>query len=84
MIILPHEKYPYKAISGELQKKPNGDCIYLEDGCSIYKNRPEMCQVYSCIGFWDVAIKRNYKFVLNNKEFKQIVKDAKKLNNEPH
>lgn len=32
-----------------LAQKPNGDCVYLENGkCSNYENRPEVCRDYDC------------------------------------
>lgn len=33
-----------------IDKKPNGDCIYLEPGvgCTIYANAPYVCRVYDC------------------------------------
>ena len=30
--------------------KPNGDCIFWEDGCSIYESRPRQCRTFP---FWD-------------------------------
>jgi len=31
-----------------LQHKPNGDCIYLDRGCSIYDKRPIVCRGLDC------------------------------------
>ena len=32
-----------------LQLKPNGDCIFWEDGCSVYPARPRQCRTFP---FW--------------------------------
>lgn len=33
-----------------IQKKPNGDCVFLEDGkCSVYHYRPTQCRTFP---FW--------------------------------
>lgn len=35
-----------------LDRKPNGDCIYLGDrGCSIWGGHPEVCRVFDCAAF---------------------------------
>ena len=31
-----------------LRTKVNGDCIYLEDGCTIHKRKPGFCARYDC------------------------------------
>ena len=31
-----------------VRKKINGECIYFENGCTIYVNRPEACREYNC------------------------------------
>lgn len=32
-----------------LDHKPNGDCIYLDEGgCTIYDTRPHHCRLYDC------------------------------------
>lgn len=32
-----------------LERKPNGDCTYLEQGkCSIWPNHPAVCQAFDC------------------------------------
>ena len=32
-----------------LQKKPNGECVYLnESGCSIYERAPWTCRIFDC------------------------------------
>ncbi|MCK4488535.1 MAG: YkgJ family cysteine cluster protein [Desulfobacterales bacterium] len=35
-----------------LGQKENGECVYLtlSGRCSIYKNRPQVCREYSCMG----------------------------------
>ena len=33
-----------------LLDKPNGDCIFWEDGCSIYDSRPRQCRTFP---FWN-------------------------------
>jgi hypothetical protein len=35
-----------------LRKKPNGECIHLQDGgCSVYEQRPSTCRVFDCRDF---------------------------------
>jgi Fe-S-cluster containining protein len=33
-----------------LKEKPNFDCIFWDDGCSIYESRPLQCRTFP---FWD-------------------------------
>jgi Fe-S-cluster containining protein len=33
-----------------LKEKPNYDCIFWKDGCTVYQNRPLQCRTYP---FWD-------------------------------
>lgn len=36
-----------------LDHKPNGDCIYLEDGgCSIHDRAPWACREFDCVKWW--------------------------------
>jgi Fe-S-cluster containining protein len=37
-----------------LKKKPNGDCIYLDEekGCTIYPHHPAVCRAFSCVGYF--------------------------------
>jgi Fe-S-cluster containining protein len=38
-----------KRLGQALQRKPNGDCIYLtEKGCSIHGNAPHVCAAFDC------------------------------------
>lgn len=35
-----------------LDRKPNGDCIYLgEQGCTIWGRHPQICRVFDCAAF---------------------------------
>ncbi len=63
-----------------LQQKENGDCIYLKNGCTIYGIRPEVCRVYNCIGFYELAKKKNLGGILNDKHFMNAVTRAIKRN----
>lgn len=43
-----------------LRKQPDGSCIYLngENRCSIYADRPQVCQGYSCVHIgWSLVLK---------------------------
>ena len=31
-----------------LRRQPNGDCIYLDGGCTIHDRAPTVCRVYDC------------------------------------
>lgn len=36
-----------------LDKKPNGECVYLVKGkCSIYERRPQTCRQFDCRDFY--------------------------------
>jgi Putative zinc- or iron-chelating domain len=38
-----------KRLGRALQRKPNGDCVYLgEHGCTIWATAPHVCQRFSC------------------------------------
>ena len=37
-----------------LTERPNGDCILLQDGCSVYPLRPRQCRSFP---FWDDALR---------------------------
>ncbi len=78
----PYETDPFPSLEGlnMLKTKPNGDCIYLEDRCSIYKNRPEMCRVYSCIRFYNSALVKKQTVITENVVFSKIVHAAKERN----
>jgi Fe-S-cluster containining protein len=93
VVILDHETYPYELSTNldlnlkglnVLKTKPNGDCIYLQDdiqkGCSIYKDRPEMCQAYSCIGFYNRALVKKQTVITENVKFSKVVHAAKERN----
>ena len=86
VFILPDDDYPYETTQEEglevLAQKPNGDCIYLDNGCSIYKSRPLMCKAYFCIDFYRAAVKNNYTAIVNNKEFTAVVHAAIERNSE--
>lgn len=48
---LPHHS-PFGAFPAwVLRRKPDGSCIYLQDGggCAIHARRPAMCRAYSCV-----------------------------------
>lgn len=45
-----------------LQHKPNGDCIYLDRGCSIYDKRPTVCRDLDCRKVYKKA-KRNPQYL---------------------
>ena len=43
------ERHPYLPGHWMLAHKPNGDCWYLgPTGCTIHKNRPQMCREMDC------------------------------------
>ena len=84
VFILPGENYPYKTVKKDrfdvLDTKPNGDCIYLDNGCYIYKDRPQMCIGYSCIDFYNMADRIGLHDITTDKTFKDIVQAAIKRN----
>ena len=63
-----------------LKQKENGDCVYLDNNCTIYAVRPEVCRVYNCIGFHEMAKRENLKDVLKDKSFMNAVDRAIKRN----
>jgi len=92
VIVMDKEQFPFMEIdtitSGTeshsiLKSKPNGDCIYLDktksQPCTIYKNRPVMCQVYDCRGFYQSLKKRGRKIPA---ELEKVAKAAIKRSNQ--
>jgi len=69
-------KTTYQYGFSALAQKENGECVYLDNRCTIYNGRPEVCRVYECIGFYELAIKQDLHEVLNNKHFMNAVNRA--------
>ncbi len=43
------EPHPYLAGALMIAHKPNGECVYLEDGgCSIHDHAPSLCRAADC------------------------------------
>jgi len=40
--------HPERGLVPVLKRKPNGDCVYLDGGCTIYERRPHTCRVFDC------------------------------------
>ena len=49
-----------------LKERPNGECIFFENGCSIYKARPLQCRTYP---FW-------FENVRSERAWEQACKDC--------
>jgi uncharacterized protein len=56
--------YCYNIIKGSkrlvsIKEKPNYDCIFWENGCTIYKARPIQCRTYP---YWPSVVKSRYSW----------------------
>jgi len=49
-----------------LAHKPNGECIYLEKGCTIYERRPVICREFDCADLMRRTTSHDRKLMLKN------------------
>lgn len=40
----------------KLAQKPDGTCIYLNGGCTIYDKRPRVCRAFDCRKFYGLLM----------------------------
>jgi len=48
--------HPLLGPAERLAQNPDGTCIYLDGGCSIYDKRPTVCKAFDCRKFYGLLM----------------------------
>lgn len=63
-----------------LDRKPNGECVYLQAGCSIYETRPTACRRFDCrVWFLSTSKSRRMALVKGNPSLKAVFRQGERL-----
>ncbi len=73
-------KWHYEGGMKFLDRKANGECIYLNKGCGIYNHRPRSCHKFDCREFFlNTPKAERRQLAASNPSLKQVFLRGKKL-----
>jgi hypothetical protein len=68
------------AVGRVLNRKPNGDCIYLDDnGCTIHDRAPKVCREFDCRTLFLRSDRNGRRLAIKNGEVKHEIFEQGRL-----
>ncbi len=61
-------------------RKENGECVYLNKGCSIHQTRPKACRLFDCrVWYLDTSKAKRKQMIRNNASLQNVFQAGKRL-----